>query len=53
MKRRIDYVLVAQLTEKLKLTIVNEPELEARLAVDKLIQLLRKPEFWASDWSEK
>ena len=53
MKRKIDYELIAKLTEKLKLSILNEPEMEVRIAVEKLRELVKRPEYWASDWSEK
>lgn len=52
MKRKLDYNLISNLTEKLKLIIVNEPEMEARIAVDRLKELLNKPEYWASDYKE-
>lgn len=52
MKTPIDWAKINKLTEKLKLTILNEPETEVRIAIDKLRLLVNKPEFWASDWKE-
>lgn len=42
-----------QISEKLKLIIVNEPEMDVRVAVERLRKLVNTPEYWASDWREK
>lgn len=53
MKPKIDMVNALQISEKLKLVIVNEPEMDVRIAVEQLRKLVNTPEFWASDWKEK
>ena len=53
MKTKVNMANALQISEKLKLIIVNEPEMDVRVAVERLKELVRKPEFWASDWSDK